>query len=70
MRVTITIDSATAEEARALVVAFQRTREMGLPKLLSELPTVQIMGMGWGVETPPMYLDRAVQVVSTMGEQS
>lgn len=54
MRVTIEIDSATADEARSLIVAFQRTRDMGLPAQIGTEPTIRMMGIGWGVTTPAM----------------
>ena len=51
-RISMQLDSATAEEARSFLLAFQRTESRGLP-------TVQMMGIGWHITTPPMQLDRA-----------
>lgn len=59
MRVTVKIDSATAAEAEAFVRAFQQTRDHGMPGQTPMVPTVQIMGIGWGIETPALYPDHA-----------
>ena len=59
-RISMHLDSATADEARGFLLAFQQTRELGLPANgQMDMPTVQIMGIGWHINTPPMRLDRA-----------
>lgn len=57
MRVTLKIDSATADEARALVVAWQRS----VPRddAGTDAPTVTMMGIGWGITCPPIDVVRA-----------
>lgn len=65
MRVTIEIDSASASEAEAFVFAFQRTRKTHpLPHVLNTEPTVRIMGIGWGVTTPPITPEHASALVA------
>lgn len=62
MRLTVTIDSATADEARAFVLAFQRTRNNGhdLPRQITTEPTVRVMGpWSWGVTTPALTAEHA-----------
>lgn len=59
-RISMHLDSATAEEARSFLLAFQLTRSLGLPPNgQKDLPTVEMMGIGWHINTPPMGLDRA-----------
>jgi hypothetical protein len=59
-RISIHLDSATAEEAAAFLAAFQRTSEMGLPANPVDLPTVKLVGIGWHINTPAMRPDRAM----------
>lgn len=67
MRLTLTIDSATAKEARDVIVAFQRTRDIGPPltpeTTLIHEPTVRMMGIGWGVTLPPLCAERLCAIV-------
>lgn len=67
--VSLQLGSATAEEARAFVLAFQTTREYGLPKQITTEPTVQIMGVGWHVQTPSMSLARAMAMAAKLEEK-
>ena len=64
MRMSIKLDSATASEARDFIVAYQVTRDKTLAVGLHKKPTVDIMGDGFGVETPPIEPERAVQVMA------
>lgn len=52
MRVTLSIDSASADEATAFLFAFQRTRNL-LSQEVGE-PTARMAGIGWGITTPPL----------------
>lgn len=49
MRITINVDSATPEQVYDLTLAFQRTRNIGVPTQLTMVPTVTVAGtcMGW-----------------------
>jgi hypothetical protein len=62
-RITLSIDSATADQAREFVLAFQITRPYGLPAQGTTVPTVTMMGIGWGVTTPAMEMDRGVAMM-------
>lgn len=53
MRVRLEIDSATDEEAKAFVFAFQRTRHALMEDSAKE-PCVRLAGVGWGVTTAPL----------------
>lgn len=64
MRVTITIDSADAQEAHAFVCAFQRTAGLGLPPQITTEPTVRIAGStSWTVQTPAMHVVRVAAIL-------
>jgi hypothetical protein len=57
---TLSIGSATAEEARAFVLAFQTSSlAFELPRQVTREPTVKIMGIGWHVTTPLMSREHA-----------
>lgn len=64
--ISLHLGSANAEEARAFLVAFQQTRDMGLPAQITKLPTVEMMGIGWEITTPSMRPDRAVAMVDRL----
>lgn len=67
MRVTIGIDSASADEARDFLVAFQATRGMpGEPVVLEERPTAQIMGACWTITTPAISPRRATAMAEVL----
>ena len=64
-RVTLKIDSATAEEARAFVLAFQTTRNNhALPPQLTRTPIVEIVGEGWHVTTPALTPGHAADMAA------
>lgn len=63
MRTTIKIDSATPAEVYHLTLAFQRTRDMGLPQQLCTEPRVTVAGVAMGWESPAMSGERAVAVM-------
>lgn len=53
MRVRLEIDSATDDEAKAFVFAFQRSRHALMEDNTKE-PSVRMAGTGWGVTTAPL----------------
>jgi hypothetical protein len=60
MIISMRLGGATAEEARDFLVAYQRTRAYGLPHNgAADKPTVEMLGIGWTITTPPMTPDRA-----------
>ena len=64
-RITLKIDSATADEARAFVLAFQSTRRNHeLPRQLNTEPTVEIVGVGWHVTTPALTAEHAAAMAA------
>ena len=63
-RITIELDSATADQARELVLSFQRTRDVGEPLVGQTEPTIRMMGIGWGITLPPMCGERAAAIVA------
>lgn len=63
MRISLTLDSANADEAKRFIFAFQRTRALGLPASLVTEPTVRMMGVGWGITTPPVTAERATAIM-------
>ena len=68
MRMTLSIDSATSDEAKDFIFAWQRTRHFGNPASLSEEPTVRMAGIGWGVTLPPCRRDRAEAIMADFRE--
>ncbi len=64
MRMTLSIDSATADEAKDLIFAWQRTRHFGKPASPTDDPTVRMAGIGWGVTLPPCDHDRAQAIMA------
>lgn len=58
-RISLSIDSATAEETWNFVCAFQRTNGTAQPATLNSDCTITIGGSAFGVKTPPMYIARA-----------
>ena len=61
-RITIAIDSATADEAHVFVGAFQRFNKDAIlpPHYGVKLPTVTIMGTwSWNVTLPPIKAEDA-----------
>lgn len=64
MRITLTIDSATPDEASAFVRALQRTDDFARPVTLTNGDcTVSIIGIGWTVTTPPLYVSHAMALL-------
>jgi hypothetical protein len=68
-RITLSLDSATADQAREFLFAFQRALteddKCGLPDggIQWEEPTVKVMGLSWTITTPPISLDHAAEMM-------
>ena len=60
------IGSATAEEARAFLVAYQRSRPAEVLPALDERPEAWIVGVGWHVGTPSMSPERAAAMMAIL----
>lgn len=66
MRVSLTIDSATGDEAKAFIFAFQRARSV-LDSDVGDC-TVRMAGVGFGVTTPPVSEQVAAEVMRDFHE--
>jgi hypothetical protein len=68
-RITLSLDSATADEAREFLFAFQRSLseddKVGLPHggIDWDRPTVRVAGSSWTITTPPIGLDHAAELM-------
>jgi hypothetical protein len=68
-RITLNLDSATADEAREFLFAFQRSLseddKVGLPHggIDWDRPTVRVAGSSWTITTPPIGLDHAAEMM-------
>ena len=60
------IGSATADQAREFIIAFQRTRAIGLPSEHEVDLSVRIAGIGWHVGTPNMSPERAAEMMAIL----
>ena len=65
MRMTLKIDSATADEAHDFIFAYQRAM-LADDKSTNTMtqPTVQILGVGWHVTTPPLTHEQANELLA------
>lgn len=69
-RITLRLDSATADEAETFLCAFQRTKDFGLPSNPLNKPTVEIIGIGWTITTPAMGRDRAIAMCELLAKST
>jgi len=68
-RLTLSLDSASADEARAFLLAYQRALteddKVGLPDgdIAWDQPTVKVMGLGWHITTPSISVETAAELM-------